>query len=232
MAQTILDRDFGEVSVLRKAAARRIIFRYKEGRLVVTAPASVSVGKVREAIEQSRPRLFALRADAHRTRIDLNFRISTDFFRLSLVRGTSGHFLSKVVNGEQQLICPPETDWNDDELQNWLHGVVKELLRKHAKRLLLPRLEQLSKLCGLPYACGGITSSQGRWGSCSARGRINLSLYLLLLPARLIDYVLIHELCHTREMNHGERFWALVDSFTEGRAHALRAELRNYRPEL
>jgi predicted metal-dependent hydrolase len=90
----------------------------------------------------------------------------------------------------------------------------------------------LSKQCGLPYSSVKINSSQGRWGSCSARKDINLSYYLVLLPSHLIDYVLLHELCHTREMNHSERFWVLLNQFTEGKALALRGELRKYRTEI
>ena len=95
-----------------------------------------------------------------------------------------------------------------------------------------PRLDRLSKQCGLPYASVKINSSQGRWGSCSTKKDINLSYYLVLLPSYLIDYVLLHELCHTREMNHSERFWSLLNQFTEGKALALRGELKKYRTEI
>jgi predicted metal-dependent hydrolase len=51
----------------------------------------------------------------------------------------------------------------------------------------------------------------------------------MLLPPHLMDYVLLHELTHTIEMNHGPKFWEILDGLTEGRAHTLRAELRQFR---
>lgn len=58
---------------------------------------------------------------------------------------------------------------------------------------------------------------------------ISLSCYLMLLPAHLADYVILHELAHTKEMNHSPAFYALLDSFTEGQARKLREELKHFR---
>ena len=73
-----------------------------------------------------------------------------------------------------------------------------------------------------------VSSAKGRWGSCSSRGSINLSLYLVLLPRHLQDYVLQHELTHRIEMNHSPRFWARLDEVCGGKAKVLRKEMRGY----
>jgi len=73
-----------------------------------------------------------------------------------------------------------------------------------------------------------INNSKTHWGSCTPRKSVNLSLYLMLLPWHLVDYVLLHELCHTIEMNHSEKFWMLMDKVTDNQAIRLRTELKNY----
>ena len=83
-----------------------------------------------------------------------------------------------------------------------------------------------------PFGACRVNVSKGRWGSCSGRKDINLSCYLALLPPHLRDYVMLHELCHTREMNHGPHFWALLDALTDGKAKALREELKGHRTEI
>ena len=92
--------------------------------------------------------------------------------------------------------------------------------------------KSLAQKYGFTYESVKINSSKGRWGSCSAKRGINLSYFLVLLPQHLIDYVLLHELCHTREMNHGEKFWSILNSVTSGRAHELREELRKYKTDI
>ena len=228
----IEDKELGPLFVRVNARARRLTFRTKEDGIYVTVPPRTSLAEVESAIEQLRPRLKAARQKLVRKLIDLDYRIDTEFFKLTLVSGQRERFLSRSELGEMQIICPPDADFSDEKLQAWLRKVIEEALRRNAKIVLPPRLYMLSMQHNLPYKSVKINSSRGRWGSCSARKAINLSYFLVLLPQHLIDYVLLHELCHTREMNHGDRFWSLLDSLTDGKALALREELKNYKTEI
>jgi predicted metal-dependent hydrolase len=82
-----------------------------------------------------------------------------------------------------------------------------------AKRHYPPRLAHFARVVGVGYTTLRITSGKSVWGSCSSTGAIALSWRLLLVPADLRDYVLIHELCHRKYMSHGPRFWALVGKY-------------------
>jgi len=89
-----------------------------------------------------------------------------------------------------------------DKLTNWV--------RKQAKIHLTTRLQYLSDNCQLPFNKLSIRGQITRWGSCNTNKDINLNYKLLFLPKELVDYVLIHELCHTIHFNHSQRFWRLV----------------------
>ena len=228
----IEDKELGRLVVRVNARARRLIFRTKSDAIYVSVPPRTSQREVEDAIESLRGRLLASRTKLQRPGINLDYRIDTEFFTLSLVGGRGAQFLAHSELGKMQIVCPPTADFADDKLQEWLHKVIEESLRRNAKIILPPRLQTLSRQHGLPYESVQINSSRGRWGSCSSRRKINLSYFLLLLPAHLMDYVLLHELCHTREMNHGDAFWALLDRLTGNRAQALRNELKRYKTEI
>lgn len=233
MTERILeDKELGRMYIRVNNRARRLTFRTKEDAMYVTVPPGTSLTEIKKAIEELRPRLKAAMQKVERPLIDLNYKIDTEFFKLSLVSGQREQFLSRSELGEMQIICPPDADFTNEALQEWLHKVIEEGLRRNAKIILPPRLYMLSKQYNLPYKSVKINSSSGRWGSCSTKGNINLSYFLVLLPKHLIDYVLLHELTHTREMNHGERFWALLDQMTEGKSQALRKELKQYRTSI
>lgn len=80
-------------------------------------------------------------------------------------------------------------------------------LRDQAREVLGARLEELARELGKRYGRLEIRAQRTRWGSCSPRGTISLNAKLLFLPPDLVDYVLLHELCHLEHPNHSARFW-------------------------
>jgi len=100
--------------------------------------------------------------------------------------------------------------------------------RRKAKALLQKRLNQLSREYSLPYNKLTIRNQKTRWGSCSCKNNISLNYKLVLLPEELLDYVLVHELVHTKIKNHGTRYWSKLDSLI-GYARTKDMRLKQYR---
>ena len=107
-----------------------------------------------------------------------------------------------------------------------LREIIK-LYRREAAGYLIPRLELLSKRCGIPFRSVSIGGAQSRWGSCSRDGRIRLSWRLMQCTPELIDHVLCHELVHIRHFDHSVLFWKEFARFEPDFAEK-RKELRQF----
>ena len=101
-------------------------------------------------------------------------------------------------------------------------------LRAKAKAILPGRLRELAAENGFEYNQVRIKHNVSNWGSCSSKGNINLNLNLMRLPEDLRDYVMLHELCHLKHMNHGPEFRALLESVCPDH-RTLRSRLRDYK---
>lgn len=82
--------------------------------------------------------------------------------------------------------------------------------RLQAQRLISTRLAELNVQYGFPYKLVSIRNQKTRWGSCSKSGTLSFNYRLLFVDSAIRDYVLVHELCHTQQMNHSLKFWQLV----------------------
>ncbi len=97
-----------------------------------------------------------------------------------------------------------------------------------ARSAIVERLDELAEKYGFSYNKVYIKNQKTRWGSCSAKRNISLNFRISLLPRELMDYVLLHELMHTRYLNHSSRFWEELDRIL-GDAKALDRQLKEYR---
>jgi predicted metal-dependent hydrolase len=138
---------------------------------------------------------------------------------------------SRVTRTEVVIRLQPGERSNDPVVQLRAAKAAARALKREAESLLPPRLAALSARHGLPYTNVAVKSLKRRWGSCNTQGEITLNFYLMELPWKYIDYVLCHELTHTKHMNHGPGFWHLLTSLSPD-ARALSKQLRSHQPEI
>jgi predicted metal-dependent hydrolase len=111
------------------------------------------------------------------------------------------------------------------------HRASLKALQREAEQLLPQRLNNLAQAHGFSYKSVGVRRLKSRWGSCSSKKEITLNYYLMQLPWPLIDYVLLHELTHTKHLNHSKAFWAAMDELLPN-VKDVRKQLKAYRPWL
>jgi hypothetical protein len=187
--------------------------------------------QISSVLEELKPRLLRLKPSPGK--IFAEGDVMTTFtFNAQIVRNA---YVDKpalsLKQGKLHIYMPQRSDLSLPENQQLIKESIVRVLRMEAKRTLPVKTASFARKQGLSYHKIKINSSKGRWGSCSVRKDINFSLFLLLLPEKLIDYVVLHELAHTVEMNHSVKFWALLDRFCEGKARILSKEVKKYKPD-
>lgn len=211
--------ELGLVQLRTRLSARRQIIKVTQRLVIITVPPGFedSVFPLSEETVEKILRLrerVVCRSGEGRFKIDeeietLTFKVVIGWQENPKIRV----FGAKLEDGVLRINMPIGADIEADVTQKALKRIVLKFLRMEAERVLPERLEYWSKRCGLDYRSVKVDTAKSRWGCCSSQRDIKLSYYLMLLPERLVDYVLVHELCHTREMNHGPRFKALLHSY-------------------
>lgn len=210
---------------------------FKNERFTITAPVGYSMESILRLIDENERRMhsFIKRHEARRedVTIDANYTLDTHFATLRIaLANVSVSKLKKVSSGDKDelvLEMPLNTKFDaPDTIQ-----IVKEasiaMLRYEAKKRLPLIVKEIADANGFEYSSVKINSAHTRWGSCSSKGSLNFSLFLMLMPLHLIRSVVVHELCHTKHMDHSADFWALFDK-VYGMSHkVVDKEIRNLR---
>lgn len=238
LAATRLPRPM-PVTVRENARAKNVVLRLLPGQgLVITTPVGLPPSRLAEAVGARSDWIAAawdrLAAEGRPPEPGQTFLrpesiVLTAFDRQWAVayaaRERDGCLLT--VRGPESLLVSGAVDD-----RRCVAGVLTMFCRDRGGALLKDALARVSRETGLPYAGASVRAQRTRWGSCTARGRISLNFTLAFLPWELCRLVLVHELCHTRELNHSARFRALVEEHVPG-CRALDARLaaaRHYLP--
>jgi len=200
-------RGIGEVKYIRNPRARNLTIRInQQGEVRVTVPRIVSWRRA-EAFFLSKQAWVRKKLD-HR-----NSKGCMDSLP------SEGEMLR--IRGREHVIKLQGGDSGSED-------AIWRILRKEALDYLPGRVAELSEIHGYKITGLKIRRMKTRWGSCTARKSINLNSWLMMIPEALADYVILHELAHTRFPDHGKKFWEELDRATGGLSAGYRKELRNH----
>lgn len=231
MEKKFQDKELGIITIRKNNRAKRYSIKIVNGSIFGVIPYLGTEKKILELIHENRQKLIEAlnKYPANKEILNDKTELQTNTFKLHIFRTDRENYYMTLHGGMLQIACPQHTNFENEHVQQLLKSFIEKALRHEAKRILPQRLQQLAGQYKFTYSGLRINKSRTRWGSCNSKGNINLSYSLMLLPNHLIDYVLLHELCHTKEMNHSERFWKLMNDVTNHNAKELRKELKGYR---
>ncbi|HHT23682.1 MAG TPA: M48 family metallopeptidase [Bacteroidales bacterium] len=226
------DKDFGTIVFKRSNRARRMNIKVFAERLEIILPYGFSemdgmqfLNSIREKLRKQQTKVSQ---KSNSILITEEKPLQTLTFVVHVKKVERKDVFSSLKSGVLTIEYPDFLEEKDSKTQLYFWNSINYFLRKEAKRILPYRTYELAKKYGFIFSDVKIQSSKTRWGSCNQKKIINFSFYLLLLPQHLIDYVILHELCHTKEMNHSPKFWEWMDKVTDGKAENMRNELKKY----
>jgi hypothetical protein len=224
---TLLDPEFGKVSLRRSRLAKNVRLKLDaRGVISISLPTRTPLFMAKRLLDGSRHNLRKLLADITKSRRSYNDGdVVGKSHRLRFEQGDI--YKHRLYQTDLIVTHPPNPE--QTKLDHIIHQAVSKALRVQAQAYLPRRVDQLAGAYDFTYQKLRFSSAGTRWGSCSSQGTISLNIWLMQLPFELIDYVIIHELCHTKHMNHSPTFWQLVATYCPDHA-TKRKILRAHRP--
>ena len=227
MIYSFLDDELGKVIVKRNATAKRCIARYKDGSVELTIPRLYTDDLILHVFSKLKPEILNL-SKPKLFRFTPETTFGTFSFKVSITVQEVKNYYVTINQGILGIVCPIHTDFAQTSTQKTIRSYIEKAMKMEAKRLLPSKVEYWARFYNFTYDKVKVNSSKTRWGSCSSKGNINLSYSCMLLPEYLIDFIVLHELCHTKEMNHGIHFWKLLNSVTDDRAKEFTKNLQEF----
>lgn len=226
--------DIGLVLISKKTNATRLKIRiHPEKGVLVTIPYSVKFDTGEKFIYDN---IDWIRKSLKKQKDTRNYEIFTpdSIFlsrqsKVSFIIYNSDKFKLSIKDNVISFFYKPDLiDFSKKEIQDFIKKGILKALELESKDFLIKKAEILSEKTNLKYRTISISKAGSRWGTCNTKNDIKLSCRLLLLPDILIDYIILHELCHIIHKNHGPKFYDLLDKLTNGNSKLLNKELKKH----
>ena len=207
---SLFDDEFGEIKLRQSRSLTRLSIRLRpDGKLQLSAPFLVGRHELNRFINSKRLPIRRMLNDPRRRQAYL---AGQPIGKNHLLKVEPADRLEAITRPNFLIVkLPPEHKIDDKIVQDLIRTQVVKILRLQARHYLPDRLAFFAKKYGFSYDKIHLSHAATRWGSWTGRRTISLNIALMQLPHELIDYVLVHELCHSRQANHSRAFWAEVE---------------------
>lgn len=213
-----------EYSIKRNRSQKHTYLRIKNSSIVVSTNYATSINEIELFIEKHKEWISARllkKASLEKKTIEDGMQLPfLERFITLRIEKTLKHRTSIKFCEDTLCIITPKLD------QNHLQKHIDRFYSNEAKRFIIPLFKMLEASTQLKSEGVSFRKTKSRWGSCSHRNTISLNTQLMKLPPALIEYVIIHELCHIKQKNHSKKFWELVEKFSPSYKE-LKAQLRS-----
>lgn len=226
----------GEIRVRRSANIKYLSVRISPGRGVwVNVPYGVSGRQMIKFVEEKKEwivrNLSQIKTYEKDTGVGLGIgaEIQTKLHRLVIAEGNCRQPSYKIEDRKITLWIPKGISY--EKIDPLARNFLLEIYKKECRELLPSRVKYYAEKYNFRYTHLSFRNNVSNWGSCSHDDKISLNIKLMKLPDELIDYVILHELCHTVEKNHSGSFWTLMGKVCPDYA-VRRRKLRTYNTRL
>ncbi len=226
--KTFSFEDIGEISIYKNKKSRNLKLSIRsDGQIRLTTPVWVPYATGLRFIAKNKQ--WILNHDrpvssflCDQQKIGKNHRLV--FYNRDIDSVRSG-----VKDNYINIYMPMKMDYKSKDAQELAVKASKRALKNESINLIPVRVQDIATQKGFEYNSVSVRSLKGRWGSCSSKKDLTFNIFLMQLPWHLIDYVIVHELVHTKHMNHSEDFW---NEFSQHLLNPkeLRKEMKNYSP--
>ncbi|NOY95722.1 MAG: M48 family metallopeptidase [Chlorobi bacterium] len=221
----------GDVTLVKNQKSKRLKLHVKPDKQVIVSLPYLSSFKTAAKFAEAHTEWILKqqkKIDSRLTLFKKDSIYNTKYHSVKIIQNKCEKPVVKHVEEIIEIHVPETAVMGEASLQEYINHVITEVYRFEAKRYLPGRIRHLAALHGFSYNKVTIRNNRSNWGSCSGRNNISLNLHLMKLPYHLIDFILLHELTHTVEKNHGKRFHEILGRITEGKSQEWSKEVKKY----